>query len=143
VEVVLRKADDPRGDRWQGVAWEPWIALKDAASKRGCIPRKQGIYRVRGRRGKGLLYIGMSVRLAQRLHGLERAIHRADHVGHYAGGCVAHAAGGSAEVSWVVRARVSKRRLLGEEVDLIAAYRKAIGSSPRCQFAGERLADGA
>lgn len=138
---ALRQSDDPRSDAWQAVAWEPWIALKEAASNRGTIPRKQGIYRLRSRRGKGLLYIGISVHLAQRLHGLARAIHRTDHVGHYAGGCVARAAGPDVEVSWVVRARVSKRALLGQEVDLIAAYRTTIGQSPRCQFAGERVAN--
>lgn len=135
----MRLTDDPRRDRWAGVAWEPWVALEEAAAKRGGIPRKQGIYRLRSRRGKGLLYIGISVRLTQRLHGLERAIHRPDHVGHYAGGCVARAAGSEVEVSWVVRDRISKRDLLGEEVDLIAAYRRTMGSSPRCQFAGERV----
>jgi hypothetical protein len=132
--------DDTRGDTWQGVSWWPWIALKEAASNRGSIPRKQGIYRLRGRRGKGLLYIGTSVRLAERLQGLELAIHRADHVGHYAGGCVARADRSGVEVSWVVRDRISKRNLLGEEVDLIAAYRRTQGRGPRCQFAGERLA---
>jgi hypothetical protein len=133
--------DDPRGDKWQGVAWEPWIGLKEATSTRGDIPRKQGIYRLRGRRNKGLLYIGISVRLAQRLQGLNRAISRTDHVGHYAGGCIARAVGSSVEVSWVVREKISKRDLLGEEVDLIATYRKVMRSSPRCQFAGERLRD--
>jgi len=131
---------DPRGERWQRIAWQPWLALKDAAATRGAIPAEQGIYRLRSRRGKGLLYIGISVRLTQRLHGLDRAIHRPDHVGHYAGGCVALADREGIEVSWVVREGIDKRDLLGEEVDLIAAYRKVIGSSPRCQFAGERLA---
>jgi hypothetical protein len=42
------------------IAWEPWLDLAEAASTRGRIPRKQGIYRIRLRRGKGLLYIGIS-----------------------------------------------------------------------------------
>jgi hypothetical protein len=54
---------------------------------------------------------------------------------------VPRAAGGNVEVSWVIRERISKRDLLGEEVDLIVAYREAVGSSQRCQFAGERLVD--
>lgn len=138
----MRQVDDPRGDRWQRIAWQPWIALEDVASTRGGIPRTQGIYRVRRPRGKGLLYIGISVDLAQRLKGLQRAIRRADHVGHYAGGCGARAGSSGVEVSWIVRERVHKRDLLGQEVDLIAAYRKIIGSSPLCQFAGDRLAIG-
>ena len=29
------------------------------------------------------------------------------------------------------------RNVLGREVDLISAYRKAMGDSPHCQFAGD------
>lgn len=138
----MREVDDPRGVRWQGIAWEPWVDLDEAASTRGRIPPKQGIYRIRLRRGKGLLYIGISGRLAKRLQGLRRAIDEPDHRGHYAGGCIARAGRSAVEVSWIVRDPVEKRDLMGEEVDLIAAYRRTMGPSPRCQFAGERLADG-
>jgi hypothetical protein len=60
----MREVDDPRGVRWQGIAWEAWVDLDEATSTRGRIPRKHGIYRIRLRRGKGLLYIGISGRLA-------------------------------------------------------------------------------
>jgi hypothetical protein len=133
------RSNDPRSDTWQAIAWSPWTPLEDAVSERGIIPSKQGIYRLRNRRGKRLLYIGISIRLSHRMRGLNRAIHRHDHVGHYAGGCVARSVGSAVEVSWVVRERIGKRDLMGEEVDLIAAYRKTMGSSPRCQFAGEHL----
>ena len=48
---------------------KPWVDLNEAASTRGYIPSNQGIYRIRLRRGKGLLYIGISGRLAKRLQG--------------------------------------------------------------------------
>ena len=111
--------------------------MHEAASTYGGIPRKQGIYRIRARRGTGLLYIGISVRLAGRLQGLERAIHRPDHKGHYAGRCVSRAQG--VEISWVVLDDLDKRELMGRELDLVAAYRRVTNSSPRCQFAGERI----
>ena len=47
--------------------------------------------------------------------------------------------GCSVEVSWVVMDPLSRRELMGQEVDLIAAHRAAFGDSPTCQFAGGRL----
>jgi hypothetical protein len=134
----MRPVDDPLSERWQKIAWTPWVDLSQAASTRGAIPREQGLYRVRKRDAQQLLYIGKSIRLAARLQGLERAIHRKDHIGHYAGGCIWRAARSSVQVSWMVMPG-AVRNVLGREVDLIAAYRKMMGDSPRCQFAGDRL----
>jgi hypothetical protein len=36
---------------------------------------------------------------------------------------------------------VDKRERLGLEVDLIAAYRRVMGESPTCQFAGRLPSD--
>jgi hypothetical protein len=60
---------------------------------------------------------------------------------HIAGACVqAHVdQGWVIEVSWVATAEVGKRERLGLEVDLIAAYRRVMGESPTCQFAGMAL----
>ncbi len=49
------------------------------------------------------------------------------------------AKGCSVELSWVVMDPLSRRELMGQEVDLIAAHRAAFGDSPTCQFAGGRL----
>ena len=134
----MRPVDDPLSERWQHISWTPWVDLSQAASTRGAIPGDQGLYRVRKRGAKELLYIGKSIRLAARLQRLERAIHRKDHIGHYAGGCVWRAARSGAQVSWMVMPG-PVRNVLGREVDLIAAYRKVMGDSPHCQFAGDRL----
>jgi len=134
---ALRPVDDPLSHRWQRIEWTPWVSLHEAASTYRGIPRKQGIYRIRTRRGTSLLYIGISVRLAGRLQGLERAIHRPDHKGHYAGRCVSRARG--VEISWIVLEELDKRQLMGREVDLVAAYRRVMKASPRCQFAGQRI----
>jgi hypothetical protein len=89
-----------------------------------------------------LLYIGISENLATQLKRLRRAITRKDHRGHYAAGGIAaeRAKGRSVEVSWVVMDPISRRELMGQEVDLIPAHRAVLNESPTCQFAGGRLA---
>ena len=134
----MRPVDDPLSERWQHIAWTPWVDLSQAASTRGAIPRDQGLYRVRKRGAQELLYIGKSIRLAARIQGLARAIRNEDHIGHYAGGCVWRAARSNAQVSWMVMPG-PVRNVLGREIDLIAAYRKVMGDSPHCQFAGDHL----
>jgi hypothetical protein len=116
--------------------WSMWVALDDASP-----PNRQGIYRLRCRRRKGLLYIGISQRLATRLARLRRALNRQDHRGHYAARSIAaeRVKGCRVEVSWVVMDPLSRRELMGQEVDLIAAHRASFGDSPTCQFAGGRL----
>jgi hypothetical protein len=137
-QTSSRSREDPRGELWRQLAWSDWIRLDDPSP-----PNRQGIYRVRCWRGKGLLYIGISQNLATRLRSLSRALNRADHRGHYAarGVAEARANGCTVEVSWVVRDPLPRRQLLGEEVDLIAAYRTVFRDSPTCQFGGERSDD--
>lgn len=136
-------SDDPRDLDWLGHEWQRWVDLDAAVAGRGGIPRVQGIYRVRCRGTRGLLYIGISGSLSARLRRLRRGMSDPHGVGHYAGGCVAsHAAGRVVEVSWVELPlpKTDRRELMGIEVDLIAAYRAFTGGkSPPCQFAGGRL----
>jgi hypothetical protein len=134
--VAVREDLNPHSDRWRRLVWSTWVALGEASP-----PNQQGTYRLRCRRRKGLLYIGISENLATRLGRLRRALNRDDHRGHYAARGIAaeRAKGCSVEVSWVVMDPLSRRELMGKEVDLIAAHRAAFGDSPTCQFAGGRL----
>ena len=126
----------PHGERWRHLVWSKWVALDDASP-----PKRQGIYRLRCWRRKGLLYIGISQNLATRLARLRRALNRDDHRGHYAARGIAaeRAKGCSVDISWVVMDPLPRRELMGQEGDLIAAHRATIGDSPTCQFAGGRL----
>jgi hypothetical protein len=126
--------EDPQGPGWGGLVWSSWFHLDTDAR----IPRAAGIYRLRCLGRRGLIYIGISVRLSGRLGGLRRARSRPDKRGHYAAGCVAghEARGEVVEVSWAIVEDKDRRELMGLEVDLIAAHRKHFGS-PACQFHGQ------
>lgn len=134
-------SENVRGADWLGLGWQRWIELDKAVAGQRGIPRVQGIYRVRRRRARGLLYMGSSVNLSKRLRGLHRGLDDPDGGHHYAAGCVASRAPDHAvRVCWVELPDIDRRELMGREVDLIAAYRTSTGGkSPSCQFAGERL----
>jgi hypothetical protein len=123
--------DDPQSPLWAGLAWSPWLYL-DATAQRGRVPRKQGIYRLRCKSRRGLIYVGISGTLSSRLGGLRRARSRPPLFhGHSAALCVAQheAQGDVIEVSWTQLENVSRRALMGLEVDLIAACRTRFGDS--------------
>jgi hypothetical protein len=128
--------EDPQGPCWEGLAWSEWYQL-DSTEARG-IPQVAGLYRLRCRGHRELIYIGISDRLGSRLGGLRRARFREDKRGHYAAACVArHEANGeTVEVSWATVREMNRRELMGREVDFIAAHRKRFGS-PACQFHGQ------
>lgn len=133
----------PHSQQWQRHAWEPWHRLDDVLTSRSAFPapREQGIYRLRAHRRVGLLYIGLTGNLRQRLNALATAVERA-HVGgvgfHPAGRCLAQREqrGQTIEVSWVEIPGVDRRELFGIECELIAAYRHEKRRNPECQFAG-------
>jgi hypothetical protein len=133
--------DDPHSRHWRDLAWSPWHHL-DATAKRGFVPRIQGIYRLRCKGRPALIYIGISDKLSFRLGGLRRArTHPPRYRGHSAAACVAQheAQGAVVEVSWAELENVSRRALMGLEVDLIAACRAQFGDTPACQFHGGPL----
>jgi hypothetical protein len=133
--------DDPHSLHWGGLAWSPWHHI-DATAERGLVPRIQGIYRLRCKGRPALIYVGISDKLGSRLGGLRRARSRPPRYrGHSAAACVAQheARGDVVEVSWAQLENVSRRALMGLEVDLIAACRARFGDSPACQFHGGPL----
>ena len=133
--------DDPHSPHWADLAWSLWHHL-DTTAQRGLVPRKRGIYRLRCKGRSALIYIGISDKLSSRLGGLRRARnHPPRYRGHSAAACVVQheARGAIVEVSRTQLENVSRRELMGLEVDLIAACRARFGDSPACQFHGGPL----
>jgi hypothetical protein len=137
-KYVSTSSKNPQSDRWRDHDWSPWRTLDEAAGAE--TPNVQGIYRIRCAGHVGLAYIGISLNLRSRLGGLRRGVtNPPDYLGHSAAGCLAeiqrrhHA---PIEVSFVTMEGTKPRELKGREVDLIAAHRDAVKTSPPCQFVG-------
>lgn len=143
-----------QGRRWEGHSWSPWWPLDETflaySHDERQAPNKAAIYRVQCRGRGGLIYIGQSgvtAGVRSRMRHLRIAMRyaaegRATRPPHVAGACIlAHELRGDViEVSWVALPDMPHRDRLGTECELIAAYRKATGANPTCQFAGQ-LAD--
>jgi hypothetical protein len=136
---------DPQSRSWFELEWSDWHDLATAVVPlQSPVPTEAGLSRVRLRDSPGLLYIGQTGRsLRGRFRQLRTSMRRAAggldaRAPHVAGRCVREheRRGGMIEVSWVATADLDKRERLGRECDLIAAYRRATGENPPCQFAG-------
>jgi hypothetical protein len=149
---VSLDAVDVQSRSWDGHAWSEWYPLDDAiASRKAKAADTPGLYRLRCQAQTGLIYIGETGdSLRARFRQLRKAMEYAAQgkylaqgkVGgppHVAGGCVwKHKCAGSViEVSWVEAPNLPKRERKGVECELIAAYRKTVGTNPACQFAGD------
>jgi len=136
---------DPQARDWEGHAWSDWHQLDEAVLASAAIaPDEAGIYRIRCRGEEGLVYVGET---GKSIRGRFRQLRKAtEYVAagkrpgppHVAGGCVLeHERRGSVvEVSWFTTRGVDGRDRKGIECELIAAYRKATGLNPTCQFGG-------
>jgi hypothetical protein len=136
---------DPRSGDWEGHHWSEWATLDIATAPDAALaPNQPGLYRIRCRGEPGLIYIGQTgSSLRGRFRQLRKSMEysaagRPAEAPHIAGACVqAHLEQGRVvAVSWVALPGVGKRARLGLEVDLIAAYRRVMGESPTCEFAG-------
>lgn len=143
---------DVQSVSWDGHAWSEWYTLDIAIAARSAqAPDTPGLYRLRCHGHPGLIYIGET---GDSLRGRFRQLRKATHYAaqgkyialgkaggppHVAGGCVwkHECAGLAVEVSWVEAPNLDKRDRKGVECELIAAYRKARGDNPACQFAGD------
>jgi hypothetical protein len=134
--VTYPEREDLHGPHWEGLVWSNWHQLDTPEAR--AVPAEAGIYRLRCRGERNLIYVGISDRLSSRLGGLRRARGREDKRGHYAAACVAahEDRGKTVEVSWATVGNMDRRELMGREVDLIAAHRKLFGN-PACQFHGQ------
>jgi hypothetical protein len=143
---MIDPENDVQSRLWEKHSWSEWHRLDDF---RGAA--SPGLYRIRCHGQAGLIYIGETGdSIRARLGQLRKAMTYAEQgrytaqgkVGgppHVAGGCVwKHVCAGHViEVSWTEEPEIDKRERRGVECDLIAAYRKIMGASPVCQFAGD------
>lgn len=150
MDAAERIQSDPRDQNWGGLAWSEWHSLEDTGNGEGLVPKGRGIYRLQRAGYPELIYVGISDRLRTRISNLRNGARSGGH-GHSAAPCVAaHLSRGDIiEVSWAtvghadirqpVNETEERRKLMGLEVDLIAACRKRFGDSPACQFHGGPL----
>lgn len=131
-------AHDPQGGHWQGYEWADWLPLPVVSGR--IVPHCQGVYRVRALRRPGLLYIGITGSVANRLNSLRRAVAAGTGRGHIAGRAIS-AVGRPVEVSWTELpvSVVERREVFGIEAELIAACRAVMQASPVCQWSGAKL----
>ena len=129
------------GSKWGGQHWSGWNSLEASIRPRAALaPQVAGIYRVRCRDERDIIYIGQSgSSLLKRLRQLARgmtlaAAGRPESTPHFAANCIfQHSARGSVmEVSWTEMAQVEKRERFGIECDLISLYRRTEGRNPTC-----------
>ncbi|HXH50528.1 MAG TPA: hypothetical protein VNM47_14385 [Terriglobia bacterium] len=138
--------DETQSLAWENHAWSDWYSLDVAIMPREAkAPDSPGLYRLRCKGERGLIYIGETGdSLRSRLRQLRKATRyvasgREPGPPHVAGACVLdHERNGFVvEVSWVEMTNPDPRNRKGIECELIAAYRKAMGSTnPTCQFRG-------
>ena len=137
--VAARRLGDPQAARWISRGWSRWAVLDDVVEERDA-PRQLGVYRLRGRRQKALLYVGESEDIRKRLSTLKRALAHAasgmmEKTGHWAAPNLhARLKGNSPEVSWLEDAIPQKAERKGLECECIAAHRWQLGRNPDCQF---------
>lgn len=145
VNRTAADADDTQSLAWENHAWSEWYPLDAAiAPRKAKAPNIPGLYRLRCKGHGGLIYVGETGdSLRKRLRQLRQATREVARGGppgspHVAGGCVLEheRAGLVVEVSWVEKPSLSSRDRRGVECELIAAYRKAVGANPDCQFGG-------
>ncbi len=143
---MIDPENDVQSPSWEKYAWSAWHLLDEVR----CTD-SPGLYRLRCNGQVGLLYIGETGdSIRSRFGQLRKAMQYAAEgryaakgkVGgppHVAGGCVwKHVCAGRViEVSWIESPDLDKRERKGVECDLIAAYRRRMGVSPTCQFAGD------
>lgn len=114
------------------------------APREAKAPDTVGLYRLRCKERRGLIYIGeIGDSLRKRFRQLRKATQYVAHgkspgPPHIAGGCVHEheRAGFVVEVSWVEKPNLCRRDRKGVECELIATYRKTMGTNPTCQFGG-------
>lgn len=142
--------NDVQSSSWEKLTWSEWCRL-DSVKGADCA----GLYRLRCHRQAGLIYIGETgdscrarfgqLRMAMKYaaQGRYSAKGKVGGPPHVAGGCVwKHVCAGQVvEVSWTEAPDLDRRERKGVECDLIAAYRRTMGESPACQFAGDLEGD--
>lgn len=132
------RAGNPHARRWLGRRWTSWTLLAEVLQK-GAIPDQPGVYRLRGRRSKGLLYVGETEGLRGRLGDLRRALGKAatglnKDTGHWAAPNLhARLKGRQPELSWLRDPIPLKAERKGIECECIAAHRWHLDRNPDCQ----------
>ena len=133
------RSGNPHGARWLGRRWTNWAMLEDVLD-RSVVPRQPGVYRLRGKRFTGLLYVGESGNLHERLIALRHALGRAadgktEKTGHWAAQNLhMRLKGRKLVVSWLKDAVPAKSERKGIECECIAAHRWHLDRNPDCQF---------
>ena len=114
--------------------------MLDLVLEQGNVPGQPGVYRLRGRRLSGLLYVGESQNLEKRLQVLRWALGKAaegktGRTGHWAAlNLHTRLRGRKLEVSWLKDAIPAKSERKGIECECIAAHRWHLDRNPDCQF---------
>ncbi len=117
---------DPEGSGWGGHAWSPWVEPKASQT---LSPGTSGLYRIRGKPGCGLLYVGQGALRAR----LRRHVAKVRDQDDPQGGIFAAAP--ALACSWVIGDWLPHQRLELEN-DLIAAHILTTGGVPAAQFLG-------
>lgn len=138
--------ETPDGSFWAAFGWSDWYPLVEAlcCALLTCPDHRWVVSDTSSGRTRADLHIGQTGRsLRGRFGQLRTSTRRAAggldaRAPHVVGACVYQheRRGGVIEVSWVAIPDLEKRERLGREVDLITAYRRDMGESPSCQFAG-------
>ena len=137
--MAKRSAEGLNSSRWTGRNWSEWVRL-DLAIQEKAIPSHPGVYRLRGGRFKGLLYVGESSDIRRRLQSLRRALEKAarglrKNTGHWAAPNVySRLRGKQPQVSWLKDSVSEKSERKGIECECIADHRRRLKRKPNCQF---------
>jgi hypothetical protein len=135
---ITRLRPDPSSDRWLGLDWSSWMDLQERKKLLERLSDSPGVYRVRHTGLSGLLYIGESKTIRNRLgHGLAVGLGEGSPPQEGSHGAtkplwrILNAIEGSVEVSVATPPlAANKRHRLCLEAALVAVHRRETGRTP-------------